>query len=334
MSVSDVVRAFSEDDDLLDSWCEEEAEINDKGDKGAKGEPPLWSWVDGLVLGVAVVAWMVGLLTLPSEEVGHLWFMPLIGICSATVGNTFPVAGGVLFVPFFLIVGLHIKNAVAFSVATQTIGNGVFGVTSWLVRDSTAFVLPVIPVILCAAWSGVLLSILVFPISNDYAVQALFGIFSLLVAARVLYQLCATEAEGEYSSTNTTIKLDRLALLVLLPCGFVGGLCVGYIGIGVETITFFALTLVWRLDVRRATVTSIAIIGGTSALAFILHLAVAGYVPIHRWLMVLPGIAVGARAAPRVHHALGHRTILALLVILLMLSALKAFHGAFSALAS
>ena len=37
------------------------------------------------------------------------------------------VAGGVIFVPVLMMLDIHIHNAVAFSVATQTFGNGLFG---------------------------------------------------------------------------------------------------------------------------------------------------------------------------------------------------------------
>ena len=56
-----------------------------------------------------------------------------------TIGNSFPVAGGVVFIPVLLLLGEPIHNAVAFSVATETFGNGVFGVTNWLMKDPEAF---------------------------------------------------------------------------------------------------------------------------------------------------------------------------------------------------
>lgn len=58
---------------------------------------------DRIILGLAVLLWSVCMLSFPSEERVRLWYMPLIGVCSATVGNAFPVAGGVLFVPVLLL---------------------------------------------------------------------------------------------------------------------------------------------------------------------------------------------------------------------------------------
>ena len=40
--------------------------------------------------------------------------MPLMGICSAIVGNAFPVAGGVVFVPMLLVLGEPIHAAVSY----------------------------------------------------------------------------------------------------------------------------------------------------------------------------------------------------------------------------
>ena len=109
------------------------------------------------------------LLTVIRLQLPHVWAMPLLGMCTGTIGNTFPVAGGVIFVPVLLLLGEPIERGVvrenlhvrpchhtaslplaalqAFSVATETFGNGIFGVGNWLIKDPDAFLWPVLPLV-------------------------------------------------------------------------------------------------------------------------------------------------------------------------------------------
>ena len=49
---------------------------------------------------------------------------------------------------------------------------------------------------------------------------------------------------------------------LLLVAGFYGGLVVGYIGLGIESVIFFTLTVGFGADPHKSTVTAVAAIGG------------------------------------------------------------------------
>ena len=57
-------------------------------------------------------------------------------------------------------------------------------------------------------------------------------------------------------------------------------------------------------------VTAIVAGGWTSIVPFMLHLLVLNDVPMALWVMVLPGVYLGARVAPLVHGVVGLQNVL------------------------
>merc|ERR1740117_875615 len=181
-----------------------------------------WKGADGVVVALALICWG-GMLSNPDLQ--PLGFMPLIGICTATIGNAFPVAGGVIFVPVLMMLNIHIHNAVAFSVATQTFGNGLFGTGTWLMRDPAMFIGAAIPPVLCGSALGVLTSLLVLPMPGGGLIEGMFGLFCLSVAAMVLRQVLTVSSAAVEAQMPDLADTNSKAVLVI--SGFCGGVCVG-----------------------------------------------------------------------------------------------------------
>ena len=99
-------------------------------------------------------------------------------------------------------------------------------------------------------------------------------------------------------------------VLAVVIVGLIGGLLVGYIGVGIDAILFLILTSRFKMDVHQATVTSIITMGLTAMTPFVVHLFIIRDVPINLWLMALPGILIGARIGPWLNQTLGNRRIL------------------------
>ena len=107
-----------EEDGLLERWSSpddrDEYLASDAAGSGSGSgsEDPVWGVQDTSMIALALVVWGCLCASIPSEQVlstiiggfftnrclqvSHLWAMPLLGVCSATVGNAFPVAGGVV----------------------------------------------------------------------------------------------------------------------------------------------------------------------------------------------------------------------------------------------
>mmetsp|Transcript_25897 Transcript_25897/g.33969 ORF Transcript_25897/g.33969 Transcript_25897/m.33969 type:complete len:336 (-) Transcript_25897:274-1281(-) len=245
----------------------------------------------------------------------HAWFMPFIGILAATLANSVPVGGGIVFVPALMLLGQKIKLGVAFTVATMTFGNGVFGFLNWLKKDPTIFVWGSFKYTVPTAWIGAIIGTM-FPLLSGSACKYLFGFFSIAVAIVVvraarnggvvqpLFEIASGKTEDEMlSDPNTFGKL--------MVAGFFTGLIlVSNIGIGNAMMTFVTLTSFVGIDAKRAIVTGIITGGWTSLVPFLVHLIVIQDVPVALWLMVLPGVYMGAKVAPAVHSVLGLEKVL------------------------
>jgi len=99
----------------------------------------------------------------------------------------------------------------------------------------------------------------------------------------------------------------------------VGGLLVGFIGIGIEKVTFTIATWQGNVHVQHASVTSITLTGWLSGIAMIVHFVspqcpaepgYGGVLPIAMWVAVLPGILVGSIVGPWIAKTVGAKTVM------------------------
>lgn len=247
-------------------------------------------------------------------ELRSAWFMPLLGVAAATIAMSTPAGGGVVFFPTMVLLGVPPFQAVAFSVGAQSVGMGLFGTFNWMKRDRRAILFPAVFVTVAIGAAATLVALLVFPVAQAKPLQLTFSIFGLGLAVYIFYSL-----RHGLDREARRFHWSAWMLAALAVVGLLGGLFVGYIGVGIDALLFLVLTARFRIDSHEATVTSIVAMGLTAMVPFAVHLLVLGDVPLNLWLMVLPGILLGARLGPWLNQKLGKRRILigfgALLVI-------------------
>jgi uncharacterized membrane protein YfcA len=110
----------------------------------------------------------------------------------------------VVYIPALALLGMQMKMGVAFSLATMTVGNGIFGFLKWNSKDNadadvgrtssgrretntnnllwSTFPLTVIP-----CWIGSAIGIFFVPPMNDASLKIFFAIFCICLATFVLY---------------------------------------------------------------------------------------------------------------------------------------------------
>ncbi len=275
--------------------------------------------IAALALGVVFVFVLVGGLVKP-DDLYRAWFMPILGVGAATIAMSTPAGGGVVFFPTMVLLGVPPVEAVAFSVGAQAVGMGVFGTFNWIKRDRSAILPWAVLTTALIGGAASLLALFVFPIVEPRPLQLTFSFFGLGLAVYIFYGL-----RHRLDQSTSPFRFNRAMLAVLAAVGLVGGLLVGYIGMGIDASLFFALTYFFRIDSHEATVTSIVTMGLTAMVPFGVHLLVTQDLPIDLWLMVLPGILFGARIGPWLNHRLGRRRILTGFGILLVIEFLMTF---------
>ena len=288
---------------------------------------------DFILMPLLPLAWCLLLVsTLSRDEMLSAYGMPLLGIGSATLANAVPVGGGIVFVPILHLFGYEMKLGAAFAVATMTFGNGVFGFLHWLNKDVKAIAFYAIPTAVIPAWIGAAIGTL-RPFMTPEHCKMLFALFALKAAAVIWWGLYVSRRNiGRsfnvgFGSDDTQAAADLArrkssTRCIASICSFLAGLVlVAHIGVGNALVSFLVNTFVWRLPPKEAVVTAVICGGWTSLCPFLMHLFILKDVPLVLWIMVLPGVFLGAKIAPFVHEALGIQNILASFVIFLLLVA-------------
>lgn len=261
-----------------------------------------------LIALIALVILFVAFLSngwVETNELQAAWFMPFLGIVAATIAMSTPAGGGVVFFPAMVLLGIPPLEAVAFSLGAQAVGMGIFGTFNWMKRDKSAINFPVVIPTVIIGSAASLLALFVFPIAEAEPLQLTFSFFGVGLAIYVLYSL-----RKDLDKQNNLFQWSKWMVLALVFVGLIGGLLVGYIGVGIDALLFLVLTSRFKIDVHQATVTSIITMGLTAMIPFCIHLFIIRDVPINLWLMVLPGILIGARLGPWLNKTIGSRRIL------------------------
>ena len=143
--------------------------------------------------------------------------------------------------------------------------------------------------------------------------------------ADTLYSVCGkhgtiigtkvVELESSRSADGfAELEFNVSSIAALVMIGFIGGILVGVIGIGIEKLVFVYLT--WKgVNPKHAGITSIMTVGLASVCSFAFY-AYHSRVPYGFWLMGLPGILVGSTIGPIINHKIGSRNLLIAFAIL------------------
>lgn len=150
----------------------------------------------------------------------------------------------------------------------------------------------------------------------------------------------------ESKAVRRNVKFTPRLYTIYAVCCFLGGMLVGWIGIGFEKIAFFLLTYFHDVDVIAAGLSAITMTGWLSLFSFLLHALctpadegpgphfscaaptegnpgghVFGKVPYELWLAVLPGILIGSLVGPMINAAIGPRNVMIIFSIFLLFDA-------------
>lgn len=301
--------------------------------------------------------WLFGCLVVMSLQ--DMWdnsIFTVLGVLAACLANCIPVGGGIIYIPAFALLGKKMSGGVAFTIATMSFGNGLFGLQNWLRRDPDALLLRELPYVVLPTWAGYLLNLAILPATGVPLALAhlIFGLFSLVVGLFVLLAVwrggidhlfsptehagcsstarastsCVVDAE-EVSGCGPAavhVVLPRRTLHVLALASFGSGfVLLSSIGIGPGLVTFVALAALLGhtpgFRVRSALVTGVVAGGVVCWLPLLVHAAVLRDVPVRSWLMVLPGVYTGAFLAPLVSDFVGTLNMYRVLCVVLLVTA-------------
>lgn len=232
--------------------------------------------------------------------------MPFLGLFAAVLCNSVPLGGGIVYFPLLLLFGFQLKLGVAFTVATMTFGNGVFGFLRWLNKDKSLILWETFPYTVIPSTVGSIIGMMLLPPVPVIIVKWGFALFCCILS---YFVYIAAQKGGVENMEFSRIK--EHAWLKLSVVSLLAGLfLVPNIGFGPALTTFIMLGMMGKYTTKQAVVTGIVTGGWVSLVPFLICLFYRQDVPFHLWIMVLPGVFLGARLAPVAHDYFGIEKIL------------------------
>eukprot|EP01090_Pellita_catalonica_P008468 TRINITY_DN1931_c0_g1_i1.p1 TRINITY_DN1931_c0_g1~~TRINITY_DN1931_c0_g1_i1.p1 ORF type:complete len:355 (+),score=30.40 TRINITY_DN1931_c0_g1_i1:890-1954(+) len=281
-----------------------------------KSERERKNWRIGLVLDAVFfsVVLVIMFITIPVGDILAAWFMPLIGIGSATIAMSTPAGGGILWFPALTLIGtLTTRETVALSISIQLFSMGIFGTCQWMQKDVNAFLWSILTLAWIGSCVGSSLALLVLEINTAAIIRIIFSAVGVILAGYMIYTLAAKQ-----SDVKRSIDMTAGRAVLLFGVGILGGFLVGYIGFGVDIVIYVAMVGWFKIDSQIATINSIALMGWSCLPPFLVHLL--KHDSVH-WDLVLPallGVLVGARIGPNLNYILGKRKVVIFFTVLLL----------------
>jgi uncharacterized membrane protein YfcA len=150
---------------------------------------------DKFILNVIVpIIWCFGIVVIMDRKSFiETLYMPFLGIFAAFIANCVPLGGGIVYIPAFYLIGVQMKLGVAFTVATMTIGNGVFGLLRWLRKDSSLIIWEAFQYTVIPSYVGTIVAVFCFPSPSVQVVRKSFALFCVLLG---IFMLAAVSKGG------------------------------------------------------------------------------------------------------------------------------------------
>jgi uncharacterized membrane protein YfcA len=270
---------------------------------------------------LALAIWILWLVFGGKSALHHLlsdWKVALTMVFGSMVGGGTSEGGGAIAFPIFTKL-LHIApyDARNFSLAIQSVGMGAASLSILFLRVPIerqillyAGVPGIAGVIFGARWIAPLIPPVIVRTSFTVLVTSI-GIALLLL-----------NREGGETRNSKLPWFGGQERIILIAAGFLGGVISALIGTGENSVTFMVMVLLFRINEKIATPTTVVLMTMVTIPGFLVHLlwlkdfspTVTGY-----WLAAIPVVAVGAPLGALICSYMHRRSIVNLLLVLIAL---------------
>lgn len=248
------------------------------------------------------------------------WLSLPMGIVIATVVSTVGIGGGILWMPFLLIIlKLRPDTAVMTSLLIQTAGMGSGTVAFWR-KKQVDFRLMLLfwAVTLPGIGIGALLTRVLAPTH----LELILGTLTLVTA---FVFVSANQRYGDTGKKRAEISTARQYGWIIGSMAVVSGML--SISIGEWLVPLMRSKLSLRMAV--AVGTSIATIFGTCVLGAIFHAIMGGRVDLPALFWAVPGVIIGGQIGPRIAKRINDRVLKDVFIFLLTLIGIHLIYNSY-----
>jgi uncharacterized membrane protein YfcA len=270
---------------------------------------------------VAILVWAMWLTFGGSHAIHHLftdWQVALTMVCGSLVGGGTSEGGGAIAFPIFTKL-LHIapRDARNFSLAIQSIGMGAASLSILYFRipiERRALFYAGIPGVIGVVFGAYYVAPLIPPV---FVRTSFTVLVSSMGVALLLLNRETTVLRNEQIPIFRTSERT-----ILIATGFLGGVVSALIGTGINSVVFMVMVLLFRVNEKIVTPTTVILMTMVTVPGFLFHVfvlrdftpTVMGY-----WLAAVPVVAVGAPAGALICFHMKRHSIVFLLLLLIAL---------------
>ena len=248
------------------------------------------------------------------------WMSLPAGILIAMVASTVGIGGGILWMPFLMIImKISPEKAVVTSLMIQSAGMGSGTIAFWRQkRIDPKLLMILLPITIPGIAIGAYLTRVLAPVH----LELILGMLTLSTA------LIFVSANQDYTDQGLARadggQARRSAWIVSIMAVASGMLSVS---IGEWLVPFMRSRLSLRMNVAIAT--SIATIFGTCVVGALLHLAMGTRAEWPTLIWAVPGVVVGAQIGPRIAGKINERVLKEIFIFLLTLIGIHLIYNTY-----
>src|SRR6056297_1713480 len=269
-------------------------------------------WITALVI---VSAWTAAMSLLNWWAMfSETWPISLTMVFGSFIAGATSEGGGAVAFPVFTkLFDIEPADAKVFSFFIQSVGMTMAGLFIYLKK------IPVLWNVIFAALSGGVIGLitgeLFLVIPNPYP-KLLFTFIAGIFAFFLIY--------NRWGIPDNPIKhfiFDHKSdWLVILATGFLGGMIASVVGVGIDMLVFIVLTLLYGIDEKISTPTTVVLMGLLSVVGFVWHAGIVADVnpDVWRyWMSCVPIVIFGAPLGAWVCSKIGRDQLIWFLLILI-----------------
>jgi uncharacterized membrane protein YfcA len=248
------------------------------------------------------------------------WFSLPVGILIATVVSTVGIGGGVLWMPFLLIIlKLRPDTAVVTSLLIQSAGMGS-GTVAFLRKRQVD--LRLMGLVLLVTLPGVGVGAYLTRMLSPVHLELILGCLTLITA---LAFVSAQQNYGETGRRRAEIKTAKRFGWVIGIMAVASGML--SVSIGEWLVPLMRSKLSLRMGVAVAT--SVAAIFGTCISALMFHGLMGANVDLPSLLWAVPGVIIGGQIGPRIAGRVNDRILKEVFIFLLTLIGIHLIYNSY-----
>ena len=243
-----------------------------------------------------------------------------VGIIIASAATSVGIGGGILWMPFFLIIlKLTPESAVLTSLIIQTAGMGSASIANLRsgrvdLKLATVLFFLAIPGIAAGAW-----------FTRRIAPAGIEFVLGLLTLATAFLFVSTSDKYGDPGMTHADLKkavpLSWIFPMISIASGMLS------VSIGEWLIPLMRSKLTMRMS--AAVATSITTVFGSCLVGAFVHLSLGGKVDATVLLFAVPGVILGGQLGPRIMERIHERQLKEVFVFLLTLIGIHLLYNSF-----